>query len=68
MLIKSGLKIVKVKIMKICLKPFTKKHKFSALKRIFEVFVFGKIKLHELNRVYLAMLYLERYMERINSN
>lgn len=54
--------------MKIYLKPFTKKHKFSALKRIFEVFVFGKIKLHELNRVYLAMLYLERYMERINSN
>lgn len=65
MLIKSGLKIVKVKIMKMYLKPFTSHHKIGALKRLFKLFVFGTIKLSELKRTYLAILNLERYLERL---
>lgn len=52
--------------MKICAGPFTHKHKIKALKRIFSALILGQIKWSELNRVYLAMLHLERYLEKLN--
>lgn len=60
---KSGLKIVKLKIMKIYLRSFTSIQKTSALKRICKLFVFGTVRLSKLKLTYLAMLNLERYLE-----
>ncbi|BBR72610.1 Uncharacterised protein [Acinetobacter baumannii] len=52
--------------MKICPNPFTNKHKKKALTRIFRALILGKIKWAELKNFYLAMLHLERYLERLN--
>lgn len=38
----------------------------KALKRILRAFLFGKIKTFELRKYYLAMLHLERYLDRLN--
>ena len=46
--------------------PFTNNHKRKALMRIFRALILGKIKWAELKRFYLAMLHLERYLERLN--
>lgn len=46
--------------------PFTNKHRKKALKRIFRALIQGKINWAELKRFYLAMLHLERYLERLN--
>ena len=46
--------------------PFTNKHRKNALKRIFRALIQGKIKWADLKRFYLAMLHLERYLERLN--
>ena len=54
-------------MMKIYAGSFTLKHKIKALKRILKAFIFGEIKWSELARVYVAMLHLERYLERLNS-
>lgn len=51
--------------MKICSDPFTHKHKMKALKRIFRALILGKIQWFEVKRFYLAMLHLERYLERL---
>ncbi|UNT63674.1 MULTISPECIES: hypothetical protein [unclassified Acinetobacter] len=53
--------------MKICPNPFTIKQKMKALKRLLKALIFGKIKWAELKKFYLAMLHLERYLERLNS-
>lgn len=52
--------------MKICPHPFTYKHKEKALIRIFRELIFGKIKWAQLNKFYSAMLYLERYLEKLD--
>ena len=49
------------------LKPFTSNHKIGALKRIFKLFIFGTIKVSKLKRTYLAMLNLERYLEKLKN-
>ena len=46
--------------------PFTNKHRKKALKCIFRALIVGKIKWAELKKFYLAMLHLERYLERLN--
>ena len=46
--------------------PFTNKHKKNVLSRIFKALILGKIKWAELKKFYLAMLHLERYLERLN--
>ena len=46
--------------------PFTIKQKMKALKRIFRELILGEIKRNELKKFYLAMLHLERYLERLN--
>ena len=51
----------------ICSGPFTNKQKKKALKRLLKALIFGKIKWAELKKFYLAMLHLERYLERLNS-
>ena len=53
--------------MKIFPNPFTNKHKKNALTRIFRALILGKIKWAELKKFYLAMLHLERYLEKINN-
>ncbi len=45
---------------------FTHKHQMKALKRICKALVLGEIKRNELKKFYLAMLHLERYLERLN--
>ena len=52
--------------MKICLTPFTCKHRVNALRRIFKEFILAKIKPSNLRVFYLAMLHLERYLEKLN--
>lgn len=46
--------------------PFTNKQKKKALKRLLKALILGKIKWVELKKFYLAMLHLERYLERLN--
>ncbi len=46
--------------------PFTNKQKKKALKRLLKALILGKIKWAELKKFYLAMLHLERYLERLN--
>lgn len=53
--------------MKIYSDPFTHKHKMKALKRIFRAIILGKIKWSEIKKFYLAMLHLERYLERLKT-
>lgn len=53
--------------MKIYPNPFTNKQKVKALKRIFKALILGEVKWVELKRLYLAMLHLERYLERLNN-
>ncbi|MEN8291073.1 hypothetical protein ABFO59_01115 [Acinetobacter radioresistens] len=45
--------------------PFTNKQKKKALKRLLKAIILRKIKWVELRRFYLAMLHLERYLERL---
>lgn len=45
--------------------PFTNKQKKKALKRLLKAIILRKIKWAELKRFYLAMLHLERYLERL---
>lgn len=47
--------------------PFTNTQKKKALKRLLKALISGKIKWAELKKFYLAMLHLERYLERLNS-
>lgn len=47
--------------------PFTIKQKMKALKRICRELILGKIKWAELKKFYLAMLHLERYLEKLNN-
>ena len=46
---------------------FTHKHQMKALKRICKALVLGEIKRNELKKFYLAMLHLERYLEKLNN-
>ncbi|MGE8539086.1 MAG: hypothetical protein ACN6NI_07360 [Acinetobacter sp.] len=51
--------------MKIISTPYTSKHSLKALRRIHKTIIRGAMNLTELQKLYSAMLHLERYVERL---
>ncbi len=54
--------------MKISSSSFSYKHKMNALKRICKALIIRELKYSDLNKVYIALLHLERYLERLHSS